>query len=115
MPHMVVPCASSKSKPSAVMPADVCYWKDDPDDTVGHLLIPQALIQRNPTEQSYNLLDQAMCVMTRRLTMYLQKPSTLAQLAMSSKHCNAGVQPRAKDSFKYYLILYDVRDWLTAY
>lgn len=112
---MVVPCAKSKSKPSAVMPADDCYQKDDPDKTVGHLLIPQALIQRNPTEQSYNLLDQAMCVMTRRLTMYLQKPSILAQVAMSSRHCKLCVQPRAKDSFKYYLIPYDVKDRLTAF
>lgn len=101
---MVVPCASSKSKPSAVMPADACYQKDDPDETVGHLLTPQALIQRNPTE-----LDQAMCVMTRRLCTYRDRLSW-HKWQCPEDTAMLGVQPRAKDSFKYDLIPYDVRD-----
>lgn len=46
--------------PSTVMLDDaVARKKDAPDKTVGYLLTLQALIQRNPTEQSYHLLDQA--------------------------------------------------------
>lgn len=82
----------------------VARKKDAPDKTVGYLLTLQALIQRNPTEQSYHLLDQAMCAITRTPTRHPRETFYLG--ASGNVFMTLCAQPGARNSFNYYLLPY---------